>query len=609
MTEVKQYREMFEAMETADKEFLDAGRESMPFYTGGYGTGQWEQEQLDKLESEERPPLQLNITLPKVNMVVGLEQQQRTYWKARAFGMEDEPWTQLITPCLLHLDRNGALQRKFSRVFKNGVIVGRDWLDVYVEEGADYGKDIFIERESWANVRIDPDARTDDISQWTRVAREKWFTLSELKATYPDATKDIKDDVEGLKNDLDFTPPGEDIGRERGDTYEEGDVVNWAKYIDKNRKRVRVIDIQEREWVYQYFVVDLSIGVRFKTPFNSRSDAKAFRDKLIGEGINPNVLEIIGRKVSKVYVVHFSGGRLLRERQELPYNHGQYTLVPYFFYFEDMGDKVETLGLVENLKDPQRQKNKSHSVAMDILNRSPKGGGIIDKNAGISTEELNEASSTGKWAFVKLKAGKTLRDIMQQWSTAHLQILNYFGLMEERSEIDSKEISGATDPLMGVASASKESGIAATTRIRQGLLTLEEPLNNLDQTKKRVLQMVISNMQQFWTKEKIKRIIGLESEGVNSAEIDMFIQQFKSEESLLQYDILLDKSESPTVKAIKFREMAELIKMIPSYAPALLPPLVDQSDWDSKDEIKEAIQGVQVQQMLLQQQAGAKGKA
>ena len=194
---------------------------------------------------------------------------------------------------------------------------------------------------------------------------------------------------------------------------------------------------------------------------------------------------------------------------------------------------------------------------------------------------------------------------MQQLSMSHLNILPFITNLDERSELDLKEISGAIDPLMGIASGSKESGFAATTRIKQGLLTFEEPLNNLDQTKKLVLQMVISNMQQYWTAEKIKRIIGLETQDVEEDEVTRFIYEFKNKKSLLKYDVLLDKTESPTIKAIKFREIGELIQMVPNYAGALLPVLVGQSDWESKDEILESIEKIQLQEQISKREGVA----
>lgn len=585
---MKELREIFEAMESHDKQFMDAAEESMRFYTGSYGEGHWEQSDLDKLQEEQRSPLQLNIILPKVNMVAGIENQNRTYWKTIPIGTEDAVYTKLITPALLYVERQQNLLRKFSRSFKYAALTGRDWLDIRVEDDDQFGKDVVVKRESWSNVLIDPDARSDDISEWVRLARKRWLTVSEVNSTWDLGVKNVKE----VPEDVEYGYQS-DIGEEKGSKYSQG----YQKYLDADRKRVKVIDYWDREWERTYLIADLNRGITLNYHFDNKKNAREYLQKFAEDmGIDKEMLGVISKSTPHVYHTQFSGDRVLKEREKDIHNHKQFPLVPVFYYFEDMGDHVETLGLVENLKDPQREKDKRRSQALDVLSRTPKGGGIIDQKAGITSEQLNEASSSGKWAFVALKAGRRLSDIMQQWSMGHLPILNYISALEERSEYDAKEISGATDPLMGVASAAKESGLAANTRIRQGLTTLEEPLNSLDNAKKLAIRMIISNMQQFWSTDKFTRVIGAESDA-EGQDIQRFVTEFK-QNNVLQYDVTLVKTDSPTVRSIRHREIGELIQKIPQYAPALLPALIDTSDWESREEILQSIEQIQMQEMM-----------
>jgi hypothetical protein len=606
VTDLRIYRDVFEAMVKNDEDFVESGKRSMQYYTGGFGEGQWDKDDLDKLKAEKRPPLQLNIILPKVNMVVGVEQQQRTYWKASAVGLEDEDWSQLATPLLLHVERQQNLERKFSRMFKNGAVVGRDWLEVIVERGNDFDYDISVERESWYNVHIDPEARTDDTSKWHWLARSKWFTIDELHANYPETLK--YKTVRDFKNDEFEVGESEEmsVGKERGDFYEQGDKINWTYYVDESKQRIRVVEMWEREWFVNYVVLSPE-GVKVGDS-EDKEEAEAMAASVGGK--------VVHKADTRIWHLVYSGKKELSKRKKSPYWHKEFPLVPFFYYYEDMGDGIETFGMVENLKHPQNEKNKRRSQALDILNRSPKGGGVITDDAGISAEALQEASSSGKWAFLRLRKGRKLGDVMMQWAMNHLPILGYIANLEERSEFDAKEISGAVDPLMGKASSSKESGFAAQTRIKQGLLTMEEPLNNLDFVKKKILKMIMSNIQQYWTPEKIRRVIGMETENAASleeakqmdAQIDKFIREFKNRRGMLKYDIRLTKSESPTVKSIKFREIAELIKMVPAYAPALLPELVRQSDWESKEEVLNKIEQVALEQQLIQMAGQTKGE-
>jgi len=622
MSDVKEYNqiveldEMFQAMLQSDEDWMESAKESVSFYTGSFGTGQWTSDDLEKLRSENRPPLQLNIVLPKVNLIAGVERQQRSYWRAKPVEATDEQTASLITPLLLHMDRGERMQSAFSRAFKDGVITGRGWLDVFVDVSEDFEAEIFVNRESWSNVFSDPEAREPDTKQWSMMARTRWLTLPQLKSLFPDALSDLKD-VDGITSlpDLDFADDNESTSYEMGSKYAKGDVVRADLYIGADRRRVRVVDMFKREYDREHFIVVGETGRILPTSFKSERQADEEIRKMIpiikkqskASGVAiPMDFKTISKSVSNVYSCTYSGARLLSEKQLLPYNHKEFPLVPFYYYFEDMGEGIETFGVVENLKDPQREKDKRRSQALDILNRTPKGGGVVDGSSGLTAEDMNRASSAGEW--VKTKKKVNVRDVMQQWSMAHLPILNVVSALEQQSEIDAKEISGATDPLMGIASSSKESGFASQVRMKQGMLTLTEAMNNLDNTKRKVLEMVVSNMQQFWSEEKIRRIIGEETEEADEGMVSGFINEFKNRKSL-KYDILIDKGDnSPTVKAMKFREISQLLQMIPQYSQALLPALVENSDWESKEEILEKIQAVGMQQALLEAQKAGGGK-
>jgi len=597
--DIKEFDDILKAMKANDEGWMDSASESVKFYTGGMGTGQWYDEDLDELQNENRPPLQLNIVLPKVNLVAGLERQQRTYWKARAVDYEDEPTASLITPLLYHIDRGGKLQNVFSRVFKDGVITGRGWVDCYIDVGSDFGAEVFVKRESWANVYVDPDANSMDTSTWQRMARIKWFSLGQLKSMFPDALDDVKEVKDMVRlPELDYEDKSDDTSYETGSRYHQGDIVNPAEYI--NEKMVKVVEFFTREFVHEYYVINSDTKEMFPMAFKSKKQAEDNIDRVknvfkqraddFGAEVSDS-FNIIGKSANHIHNTLYSGARVLQKKAKMPYSHNEFPLVPYFYYYEDMGDGIETFGMVENLKDAQREKNKRRSQALDILNRTPKGGGVFDGRMGLRAEDMKRASSSGEWVRVN-KINGSLRDMMQQWSMAHLPIVNVVENMEARSEIDAKEISGATDPLMGIASSSKESGFASNVRMRQGMLTLSEALDNLDSTKRKVLNMIVSNLQQYYEESQIRRIIGLESEDVEQDMITKFIGDFKYNKSL-KYDIILDKGDqSPTLKAMKFNELAKMIQMLPAYAEALLPAMIENSDWESKDEILEKIQQV-----------------
>jgi hypothetical protein len=296
-----------------------------------------------------------------------------------------------------------------------------------------------------------------------------------------------------------------------------------------------------------------------------------------------------------------AGMHILQEKKSNPYMHNEFPLIPYFYQFEDMGNYIETFGIVENMKDPQREKDKRRSQMLDIINRSPRGGGVFAGNK-VSQEEMNEASTTGRWIGIPGFKGR-ITDFMQQWSNSHLSLVSSIAAMEQKAEFDAKEISGASNPMMGIATSTKESGIAAQTRIRQGMMTLQEQMENLDLTKTTVLMQALKNMQQFYTPDKIKRIIGAETEKAESPEevavINETIARFLTNFEKFEFDIVLDRGEnSATMKAAKAQQVGELVRN--GYS-SLFPLYVELSDLDAGREILEKFEEERSAQMQAQQ--------
>ena len=606
MSNLAYLHEVFQAMQSSNKQFMSAAKESMYFYTGGYGTGQWDSSDISKLRAEGRPPLQLNIILPKVNLVTGIERQGRTSYRARPVEMNDDNEAKLITSLLYHLDKSQSLQNVFSRVFKDGVITGRGWVDISVEPGEYFDSQIGIRRESWANVLMDPEATTPDCSKWGRLARTKLVSISKAKAMFPDALKDVK-----KAEDIQETFMGEEslTNMQLGDKYKNVD-PNYgfksmeAYNMDAHRKKIRIIELWEREYEKEFYLVNPQTGRFSQEGFQTKRQAnqaiKALNERPEME-IQPIELNVVAKSVPKTYVTIFSGARILQEKTPNPYRHNQFPLIPFFYTFEDYGHTVDTFGLVENLKDPQREKNKRRSQALDIINRSPKGGGIFTGNK-VTAEEMNRASGNGEWIGIPGYKGR-ISDFMTQWSNQHTQLVPTIASFEQRSDFDAKEISGATDPMMGRATSSTESGLAVQTRIRQGMNTLMEQMENLDTCKKNTLEMAVSNMQQYYSVDKIQRIIGAEFESVEPEEqmqVNQIISKFLDNFSTMEFDVVLDQGQNtPTMRALMANQVGELVRN--GYA-SLFPLFVDLADMEASDEILEKFEQERQAQIQSQQQ-------
>ena len=308
---------------------------------------------------------------------------------------------------------------------------------------------------------------------------------------------------------------------------------------------------------------------------------------------------------NRIYSTSYSGNMVIRDTKVTPFKHNNFPIVPIYAYMEDSGKKVETFGVVKNLIDPQDEKNKRHSQFIDILNRAPKGGGFFQQSA-IDGEQLKSLSTPGAWVGVK----GSIKDKILPSTHNFMGILSHYQWLEKTSQEDTKEISGINDSLIGIPTNSRESGVAAQTRIQQGLTTLQELFDHLNTAKRLVVEQVMSNIQQFYDMPKIQRIVGIihrdNPQYLQNAPMQL-VQRFYD----LNYDILIDEGESsPTARIASVQSAKELLQYAQSMPPTavmtIVKSVIDMSDFPGKREMLEQLSGAQSQALMEEAMQKAK---
>ena len=598
--------DIYEWMLAGNSDDINNFKKYMGYYTG---TEQWTDEERMELEDQGRPPLALNIIFPKINVVTGIEQQTRSGYRAIPVGIEDEQIATLCTALLKFEDSNRRLQKIFSRAFKTAAICGRSWIDCTVaREQGEYVLSNKIKVESPFNVLKDPDGREVDMSDWNYLARQKWLNLSQLRMIYPDVFKG-KDDYEIMAM-LNFSPP-QDLPRqwvEYADDYPTNpNIANWTTYIDEDKKRAKVIELYKKTTVMKDFVLEVESGLIYEA--ESEKDAEKQIKNLekiqsthTDAGVIPKTYQKIKLPSKKITVDVYSGNMIFRREEDLPFRYNDFPLVPITAYMEDTGKKIETFGLVKNLIDPQDEKNKRHSQFTDILNRAPKGGGFYQQSS-IDPEQIQNLSKAGSWIGIR----GNIKDKIQPATANYIPILSHYQWLEQLSMTDAKEISGINDSLVGVPTNSRESGIAAQTRIAQGMTSLQEIFDNLNTSKKMVLTRVLSNIQQFYDISKIMRCVGVyNSQNPNEAAeaSQELIQKFNN----LKYDIVLDEGENSPTARIAFAQTAkELLQyggaMPPEAVMTLVKSVIDMANFPNKDQLLDQLNSQDQMQQLMQMMA------
>lgn len=592
--------EIYSHLEYGNRQDMDNFQKSMGYYTG---TGQWSDLERQQLESEGRPPLTFNFIFSKVNTVTGLEQQIRSGFRAIPVGAEDDKLAMVATAMLKYEDHNKQLQKVFSRAFKTAIQCGRAWIDVGLrQKPGEVTMSNWVRNENVFNVYKDPDSKEKDMSDAMFLSRQKWLSIPQLQKTYPDVFGKMSS--KEIKNALNFSADSSRpiLHNEYENDYPTtNNVYDHSAFIDLDKRRAKVVELYTKRTQDEWFVVNTE-GVSF--PANDKKDAikQAKRlNKIAKQNQMMDQFTAFKMPVSKIYVDTFSGTFMIQREELMPYKHGKFPLVPVYAYLEDTGEQVENFGIIRNLMDPQDEKNKRHSQFTDILNRAPKGGGFFQMGA-VDPEMVKGLSTPGSWVGVRGQ----LKDKIQPSAANYIGILGHYQWLEKSSMNDAKEISGINDSLIGIPTNSRESGVAAQTRIQQGLTSLQELFDNLNTAKQQVLNQVLSNVQQYYDPQKIQRAMGVVYRG-NPQYLQEATMELVTKFYDLNYDIIIDDGESsPTARIASTQSAKELLQYAQALPPmavmTIVKAIIDMSDFPGKEEILMTL-GQQEELSVMQQMA------
>lgn len=560
--------ETFEAAYDMSKKAREESKRAIRYYAGDSLT----EKQKRNLRLAQLPKLEINICKPKVDLLTGIERETRTGTRAYPIEQGDALVSQGVDAAMEYIRNRNDADAVSSRVFKDNTITGMGNYCVEADLADDMTVDVSIAREPNGSIIWDPRSiNVDPNVDAEYVFRQKWMSPEKVKSVY-----NLKDDAK-----LDLADRG-DLPRtsfEDGDKYQNAGDRNISLYSDKARKLVRVIEMWYKKYKEVAYMID-GRGNVIKSPLPIKQ-AKKLYEKYGADGD-----ELIVRRQHEIWVLTVSGYEKLEDKKS-PYEHNKFPFVPSYGYVEDDGDEIRRFGVIKNLFDLQDEKNSRHTMVAQILKTAPIGGGFFEKNSA-DENKLNQIGGANRWI------GVNRIDNIKERGYGHLPVLNQIASLEEITEQDGKEVTGVNDPMLGIPTGAKESGLAAQVRIRQGTRTVQELFDNHDKAKLLVMRLAFSVARQYYDDRKWARILGSMSGMMGEQKAQEVIRRMKTA-NLMQYDLKLDKGEnSVTQRNATFLKTIELAQLVPEYRSVLLPFIVQLTDHPDKDEILQAI-GVQSQ--------------
>ncbi len=546
-------RDFWKHAEAGLRDERDRMRTGFNYYVGN----QWDAADLAKLQAEKRPALTINLILPIINLLAGIQRQGRqdVTVVARKGGLVKlaEVFTETVRYCM---DVNDAAF-EIADCFLDGLVGNKGWLGMGIDYSDDpVSGDIKVSKVSPFDMREDPDAKEYDLNRTGKfVIRDHWMDKEAVKLNWPGKITDI--DGGGL----DVDPKS-------------GDVTGNA---DAGVLRYRVRECWWRSWEKRVVLINAATSAMRVIAAENAEIAHAVA--------NADGKWVVKEWVALVLNKTVTAGNIVLEDIRDPYS--GMTAFPYFRFCPYWVDGY-VMGVVQNLQGPQQEVNKRRSQALHNLNQTANSGFKVKKILNNYDRHLAKHGSTPGVVLDESKAGGKIERIEPApLSEGHIKVA-------QMSADDMKEISGANPDLLGhMMEGILESGKAIELRQAQGMKVVEVLFDNFSRTEK-LLALGLVDMIRFTDVYSDNEIRAIASEKLGTKDL----AQLRSRR-VGKYGIKIESSSSsPTARYANFMSIMEIARMYPERIPAEV--VIENSDLANKEGI--------VQRMVNQPRAaGAVG--
>jgi len=538
-----------------------------------YEGDQWDETDKAELENQNRPVLTFNILRPLVRLLTGLERKTRYDMKVLPVGEgSDNEVARLLTGFTKQVENDNMAQYVYSEAYRLGLITGRGWIRTGVDYTRNLYGDIVLEAVDPYDIFVDPYARRYDQKDARYMYRDLYLIEDEVLELYPQ-----------FKNKLNLL-------------VKEG--PDYGDNISQQREPYHLREMWYKEFIDLYYLVRQDTGDMVQVP---AKEVKQVRAQIEGN----DMVELLKFTCPEIYYVVLSGNEIL-EQGKSPYNHGMF---PYAPFFPDFTPRFGTTlpqwsGLITDLMDPQREKNKRRSQDIDILLRFINTGWLMEAGAVENEDELDESGRAPGFKVIAAP-GKFDKVKRLEGLAPNQALLNRDAVNNQ----DIQLISGIHPSMLGMQESSRESGRTVMLRQQQGSAMISPYQDNMRLTRKLVAQQIVSLIQQVYTMDRMVRMVAdnqtLEQMAADPAQQEKLqgLIRIKQDLSVGRYDVSLAESPStPTTRQMEFAELMDMLRqgVIPM-TPNIAKLLIKTSDIAVKGELLSIIEQ-EIQQAQQQQE-------
>lgn len=509
-------------------------RDDMRNYLGH----QWDDVDRMRMEQLKRPALTFNEIKPVINAVSGLERLNRTdiNFKTRALDspMQLDMAGDLATESVIASDDMCNAAEEDSDLSKEATITGMAWGEVRMDYDIDVnGRVVFEKIPCWEMRWSDCKRVNLEGSDWRarkqQVPRKKFAklygkeNLERVDAAVPDMPY-------GQTQKYELVTPYYSMANEKANPQ--------VGSQTQMKSTVEVIQYQWKDMQPIYRFMDPDSG-EITTFDEDKWGRLTDRMKMVGMEPPPAV-----QQQKPVYrQVYVSRGVVLEDPVDLP---SGFSLLCMTGEWDD--DKKRFVGLVHDMLDPQKTKNKAISSALGFHITNAKGGALFKTSAFADPDHAKDQwSRFDAWIEVNDEAN-IQTDIVPREPAKMSPDLGMF-YTEGSKAIHA--VSGLNPELVGTATGQTPSQ-TARGRQQEGLIVLGWYWDNLNRHRKERASVTLEFIREFWTQGQL-----IEVGGDSMAQTVPLLKESLPEQ--FAYRMVLDDSirHNPNLKAQVWRELSE----------------------------------------------------
>lgn len=559
---------------------------------------QWTAEERQLLREQGRPCLTFNKIEPLIDLVGGWQRENSMRIRIFPEGGEDRIFSEIGDRCVKHIDKVTKLNYKIDHQFDDGIICGKGWLEMAISYDKNVvNGDLIFRNDTIYQILRDPDGKEYDCSDWEYIIKLTRYTKSKLKKMYPDK----KEDIDNLTVDnTDYILAGDVLKEGDADNYHLGKDIKEVG-IDKipgvdeiAAEKYLLKEMWHRKYITKYFIFDVNTNRLDK--FDKEEEANAKKDEILKDynakfektmqeyqlaknaamaaqmatgqqGQLPpeptkedddRLLRVFSREISEMWYAAETAGSLLQDDSRSPFapSYEGFPIFPYYakWYVSAEDDKISIKGITRNVKDANKEVNKSRSQFLHIINTIANSGWVGDKDALTSDgwRDLKKMGST-PGVIIKKKKGSELTRI----EPAGTNMSNI--IRGDKAEDDIKQISGINPDALAMQDKTT-SGRAISLRIKQALTILAKYFRNFRYTKELVGTAIFAVIPEILDIATIRKILGEDFMAKNKLD-DGVIKSFLAQIRDGKYNMNITEADNTaTIRQETFEDLLELAK-------------------------------------------------